>query len=68
MNLREYLFRNNVQINDFSLFLGYRREHISNVIHGRRRPSKRLAQAIEQATKGEVTAEELLNKKLEEKQ
>jgi DNA-binding transcriptional regulator YdaS (Cro superfamily) len=68
MDLREYLFRKRIQIKDFSNVVGYCRQHISDIVNSRRRPSKRLAEAIEQATNNEVTAEELLNKKLEEKQ
>lgn len=63
MDLREYLFRKRLTIKKFSEDLDCARNHLSEIIHGRRKPGKRLAQDIEQATNGEVTAEELLRKK-----
>lgn len=63
MNLRDYLYYNKISVKDFSKNLDYSRTHISAIIHGRLKPTKRLAKAIEQATNGEVKAEDLISYK-----
>lgn len=60
MDLREYLFRNRITVKKFSEKMECARTHISEILHGRRKPSKRLAQSIENATNGEVTVAELM--------
>lgn len=60
MTLRDYLYYNKISVKEFSESLDYSRTHMSAIIHGRLKPSKRLAKAIEKATNGEVKAEELL--------
>ena len=60
MDLREYLFRKRISILDFSKIVECSRTHLSEMVHGRRIPSKRLARDIEKATNGEVTIEELM--------
>jgi DNA-binding transcriptional regulator YdaS (Cro superfamily) len=65
MDLREYLFRKRMTVTDFSKLIDYSRTHISEIIHGTRRPGKKVARIIEKATNGEVTAEELLKEKIE---
>jgi len=57
MTLRDYLFHNRMSVKQFSETLDYSRTHLSGIIHGKLKPSKRLAKAIEKATNGEVTAE-----------
>jgi transcriptional regulator with XRE-family HTH domain len=63
MDLREYLFRNNLHLSDFAKIVNYSRQHVSGVMHGTIKPGKKLAEAIEKATNGEVKAEELLKGK-----
>jgi len=60
MDLREYLFYNRMTVKQFSEKIGCSRNHISEIIHGRRIPGKRLAKDIEIATNGEVKAKNLL--------
>ena len=60
MNLRDYLYHNRISVSEFSETIDYSRTHISGVLHGKLRPSSRLARAIEKATNGEVTVEELM--------
>jgi len=60
MELKLYLVKNRITIADFSEKIGYSRNMISGVANGIYRPSKRLAKTIEQATNGEVKAEDLM--------
>ena len=60
MDLREYLFRKKISVTDFGKIVNYSRAHISKIIHGKQQPSKKLAEAIEKATNGEVKAKDLL--------
>lgn len=60
MDLKDYLYLKRMTINHFSDLIGYSRNHISGVINGRIKPTKKLAQYIEKMTEGEVKAEELL--------
>jgi len=60
MNLKDYLYIKRMNINQFSEFIGYSRNHISGIINGRLKPTRKLAQYIEKMTNGEVKAEELL--------
>jgi DNA-binding transcriptional regulator YdaS (Cro superfamily) len=60
MKLDEYLFRSKISKKDFALKIGVSREHIHAMISGKRQPSPKLAKKIQDATKGEVTKEELL--------
>lgn len=63
MDLREYLFRKKIGIQQFADELEYSRTHLSLIVHGKSKPSARLAKAIEKATQGEVKASDLLQKK-----
>lgn len=60
MKLKDYLFHNGISIQDFADKLEYSRTHLSQIVNGQSKPSKRLAKAIEQLTNGQVTAKELL--------
>lgn len=59
MKLREYLFVNRISVKEFSKSVDYSRTHLSGVVNGKLKPSKKLARAIEKATQGEVSIEEL---------
>lgn len=60
MKLKVYLVLNKRSITDFSKHLGCTRDHLSRIINGSTRASKRLAKDIELATQGEVKAEDVL--------
>lgn len=60
MNLREYLFVHRLSVKEFSKTLGYSRTHLSAIVNGKFKPSKKLAQYIEKMTNSEVKVEELL--------
>jgi transcriptional regulator with XRE-family HTH domain len=63
--LRNYLIRQKISVSNFGRILNCSRAHLSKIINGRQRPSKKLAAAIEKATNGEVKAKYLLNNKFE---
>lgn len=60
MKLKIYLIENHITIKEFAERIGYSRSQVSNIINGASRPSKRLIRTIEEATNGEVKAEDLL--------
>lgn len=60
MNLRDYLHFKRISVTDFAKKIKFTRVHISKVVNETRKPGKHLADIIETATNGEVTAEELL--------
>ena len=64
--LETYLYNQRMSVTEFSLLLDYSRTHLSQVIHGRQKPSRKLARAIERTTNGNITAEELLKVNREE--
>lgn len=61
MNLKEYLFEKRMSITEFSKLVDHSRNYISQIVNGKYIPSKKLARAIERATHGAVTSDELLN-------
>lgn len=63
MDLREYLFRKKIKQADFAKKIGYGRHHIEKIVHQKNYASLRLAKLIQQATNGEVLAEDLTNPK-----
>ncbi len=60
MDLREYLFRKRMTTKEFAEKLEYSRTHLTLILNGKSRPSKRLAKDIERLTDGEVTVADLL--------
>lgn len=62
MDLREYLFRNRIKISTFARSINYGRGYVTEIINGTKTPGKKLAKAIEEATNGQVTINEVLNK------
>jgi DNA-binding XRE family transcriptional regulator len=60
MKLKIYLVTNRLTIKEFSEMVGYSRNQISGIANDKLKPSLRLAKVIEQATKGEVTIEDLM--------
>lgn len=62
MNLREYLNKNGLKAKWFSKQIGYSNCHISNVITGRYKASKRFVKAVELFTKGMVGPDDFKEK------
>lgn len=60
MKLKLYLAENRMTIKEFCEKIGYSRNQISGIVNEKLKPSIRLAKVIEEATNGEVKAEELL--------
>ena len=56
MKLKDWLYHNEITISQFARDMDVGRNWISDIIHRRKRPSKRLARDIENATNGEVRA------------
>lgn len=63
MNLRDYIFNRGLSHEEFAHIVKIKRVHLSCVVTGKRKPSKELAQRIEEETGGQITAENLLNGK-----
>ncbi len=68
MELREYLFRNYLTVIDFAKQINHSRTYLSLIVGGHKIPSRKLAKIIQDATKGEVTAEEILNAREDNKE
>jgi DNA-binding transcriptional regulator YdaS (Cro superfamily) len=47
-------------VTEFAKIVNYSRQHISAVVHGTLKPGRKVAEAIEKATNGEIKAKELL--------
>lgn len=60
MTLDEYLWKNKVSQRDFAALIDSSDSMVSWLRNGGRRPSIELAQKVEKATKGHVTAIEML--------
>jgi transcriptional regulator with XRE-family HTH domain len=60
MDLREYLFKKKLNVTEFARKINYGRTYVNAIVTGNRIPGKKLAEAIEQATNGEIKAENLL--------
>ena len=58
MDLREYLFRERMEVKDFADKIGYARSYLSLIKNKKVMPSKRLKKAIEEATGGQVKDED----------
>lgn len=60
MNLREYLFRNEMTKTEFAKRIGTHRNTLYLIIKGKVNPSLPMAKKIEEVTNGEVQMEDLL--------
>jgi len=60
MDLRRYLFENNLTQTEFARMIGYHRAYVSQVCKKRVPVGKGIALAIEKATNAAVTIEELM--------
>lgn len=63
MNLKEYLFRNDIMQKDFSTALGISYKTLWSIINGVRMPSLDIAVKIEEITHGVVKCKDLIPKK-----
>ncbi len=63
MELKIWLYKNNIFAKDFAQVIGYDRCYLSQVMTGKFRPSYVLAKMIERETGGEVTFNELMERK-----
>lgn len=61
MNLKEYLDEEGLMIKGLAKKVMIAPSYLSAIIHGKRKPSFRLAKNIERMTQGKVTATEILN-------
>ena len=60
MELKIYLVRNKLTVVDFSKKIKCSRAYLSEIVNGTKKPSRRLAEDIEQATNGETKIKDLL--------
>lgn len=62
MELRRYLFEKRMSQTAFAEHVGYSRQYVMSIIHGRFYPGKKFIKAVEKATKGEVKKEDYYKK------
>lgn len=60
MELRRYLFENRLTQKKFAEIIKYYPQYLRGVMYGRLKPGKRMLEAIELATHGTVTKEEMM--------
>jgi len=63
MNLREYLFKNDITSTKFSNMIGCSGAYLSRIMNGKVVPGKRLIQDIVDLTEGCVAYEEVVDPK-----
>jgi hypothetical protein len=63
MDLRTYLWKNNLKLVDFAEKIGCSRPYISLVCNNKKIPSRKLAEKIEELTHGHVKAQIFRKKK-----
>ncbi len=61
MEVDEFFGTKRVNITRFAKELNYSREHLNRVIKGISKPGKKLGKALEAASNGKITYEDLLN-------
>ena len=54
-NLKSYLANINMTLKDFCILIECDTKHMSNIMHGKKHPSRRLAKDVRQITDGVVT-------------
>lgn len=60
MELREYLSRHHLTVTEFAKKINYGRTYINEIVLRTKKPGKKLAKIIEEATNHMVTIQELL--------
>ncbi len=61
MNIREYLFRQEITMSSFARKIDYERSYLSIVMKGKQKPGRKFIAAVERASNGNVTEEDILN-------
>jgi transcriptional regulator with XRE-family HTH domain len=61
MELRDYLHFKRITTTEFAKIVGTRKQYISRISNGYRKPGEALARKISEATNGEVSFEELMS-------
>ena len=59
MNIKEYLFRNDITASDLARKIGVTPAYFLLIKNGKLKPGRYLAKAIELATSGQVTEKEM---------
>jgi plasmid maintenance system antidote protein VapI len=54
MNLKEYLYENDLTVSAFADMIGYHRAYLSDILRGKVRISERFAYKVKQVTNGKV--------------
>ncbi len=67
MNLRDYLNKNDIRIEEFACHVGVSVSSLWHYFSGIRRPSKNTAALIQWASDGQVTIEEMRGKECNKK-
>lgn len=62
MELREYLFREEMSATKFAEIIDYSRAYVSAIAHRKAIPSKKMIKVIFKATHGQVTADDYVIK------
>ena len=60
MDLRKYLFENRISQTSFAKKIGYNKNSLALIYHGKRKPGKGMALAIKYATNGLVDYPDIL--------
>jgi DNA-binding transcriptional regulator YdaS (Cro superfamily) len=61
MKLRIYLWKNKLKVSDFAKKINYSPEYVREIVRGNKIPGAKAAKLIEEATNGEILAEDLMN-------
>lgn len=61
MELKVYLVKNKIKVQDFADSIGYTRTSVSRIISARANAGNKFIKLVEQATNGEVTHKDFVN-------
>ena len=67
MTLRDYLYKNNLSIDDFARTIQYHRNYVSRIMRGMHTPSDRFIFSVDVATKGQIKEENIRDRIVKEK-
>lgn len=65
MELKVWLWERNMSVNDFAKLISVDRCYLSGILHGKRKPSERLAYHIQKHTQGDVSMQSLRDMKVD---
>jgi transcriptional regulator with XRE-family HTH domain len=63
MKLKEYVYKNRVNISEMARQIGMSINHLNNIVHGKRIPGPELARRIQEQTHDWVTVDDLIPSK-----